>query len=168
MSEHHPSVFQVITDRRTGRPVQVLGEVVNPDKLFTLPPENTVLWRYSDYRNIRSVITEGRLYFRRADKFKDSLEGRFTDGNRQRPSTMFAAAASKLPIEKILPIQESHRSHVFVNCWHKNPVENERMWREYTTCPNAIAVKTDLASLFHATPNEINPDFPDWHDDCFS
>jgi hypothetical protein len=155
MGNPSPKLVQAIIDRRTGLPVQILGEVVNQQELFTLPPMDTVLWRYSDYQYIRSIIAEGRIYFRRADKFKDPLEGRFTEGNRERPSSMFAAAAGKLPMVQVRAIQETHRSHVFLSCWHKNPVENERMWPAYTTCPEAIAVKTDVASLFAATPGHI-------------
>jgi len=68
---------------------------------------------------------------------------------------MFATAAGKLPMDQILPIQESHRSHAYLNCWHKNPEESPRMWKEYTTCAESIAIRTDLASLLLATPCEI-------------
>ncbi len=155
MNNLRQKVYQVVIDRRTGKPVQFLGEVKNPEKLFPLPPEDTVLWRYSDYNRARALITEGSLYFRRADKFSDRLEGRFTKGNLERPSAMFAEVAAKLPTKDIIPIQESHRSHVFVNCWHKNPAENPRMWQEYTTSPESIAIKTDVRSLFKATPDHI-------------
>jgi hypothetical protein len=155
MSNDPDKVLMAIIDRRTGLPVKILGAVENPERLFTLPPEDTVLWRYGDYERFKTVITEQQLYFRRADKFKDSLEGKFTEGNRQRPSKMFAAVTGQLPTTGVLPIQESNRAHVYVNCWHKNPVENSRMWPEYTSCSEAIAVKTNLASLFCATPQQI-------------
>lgn len=29
------------------------------------------------------------------------------------------------------------------------------MWREYTTCPESITIKTDLRSLFRPIPEEI-------------
>ena len=51
MSQQPPTVYQVIIDRRTGRAVQILGEVKDPETLFTLPPDDSMLWRYSDYRN---------------------------------------------------------------------------------------------------------------------
>ncbi len=155
MNNPPSKVYQVVIDRRTRQPVRILGEVKDPEKLFTLPAEDTVLWRYNDYSRVRTLITEGWLYFRRADKFKDSLEGRFTKANLEGPSAMFAATATKLPTKDLLPIQESHRSHVYLNCWHKNPEENSRMWQEYTTCPESIAIKTDLLSLFRSTPAEI-------------
>ncbi|MBL9215351.1 MAG: hypothetical protein JNG83_07745 [Opitutaceae bacterium] len=147
MGESRPKVFQAIIDRRTGRPVQILGEVHSPEKLFTRPPGSTVVWRYGDYRFSRSVIAEKRIYFRRADKFKDGLEGRFTAGNRERPSAIFAAAAGQLPMDRIRAIQETHRAHVFLNCWHKNPDENPRMWKEYTSGPDSIAIRTDGRAL---------------------
>lgn len=155
MNAPRNKVVQAIIDRRTGLPVQILGEVKDPEKLFTLPPEETVLWRYSDYRWARPTIVDGTLYFRRADAFKDLLEGMFTAANKQKHSTMFAAAAGKLPMDQVLPIQESHRAHAYVSCWHKNPEENPVMWGKYTTCRESIAIRTDLASLFRATPSEI-------------
>lgn len=155
MSNPPDKGLMAIIDRRTGLPVKLLGAVENPEQLFTLPPEDTVLWRYGDYQRFKALIVDQRLYFRRADKFKDSLEGKFTKGNRQRPSQMFAEVAGQLPTTDVLPIQESRRFHVFVNCWHKNPGENLRMWTEYTSGPEAIAVKTDLTSLFRATPEQI-------------
>ena len=155
MSGDGPKVYQVVIDRRTGRPVQFLGEVIDPEKLFTLPPEDTVLWRYSDYCWIRQVITDGTLYFRRGDLFKDTLEGTFTAGNKVTPSTMFAEAAGKLPMDRIRAIQETHRAHAFVNCWHKNPNENPRMWKEYPSGPESIAIRTDAISLCQAVPLPI-------------
>ena len=145
----------VVIDRRTGSFVKSLGDVKNPKNLFTRPPNNTVLWRYSDYVRCSNIFTNRTLYFRRADKFKDTLEGRFTPANAKRPSDMFAEAAKQLPTASILSIQESHRNHVYLNCWHKNPEENPRMWKEYTTCTEAIAIRTDLESLFAAMPTEI-------------
>ena len=103
MGRSRDKVMMAIIDRRTGLPVKLLGEVKNPEVLFTLPPPDTVLWRYSDYRWIHSVITDNKLYFRRADRFKDRLEGRFTEGNRQRPSAMFAEVARSLPTETAIP-----------------------------------------------------------------
>jgi hypothetical protein len=81
---------------------------------------------------------------------------------------MFAAVAAQLPTADVLPIQESHRSHVYVNCWHKNPEENLRMWSEYSTCPEAIAVKTDLVSLFRSTPEEIKASNVHYVDENYS
>jgi hypothetical protein len=150
-----PRVFPVIFDRRTGRLVKILGEVVGPETLFTLPPGGTIVWRYGDYRYLRSVIAENRIYFRRSDKFRDGLEGRFTAGNRERPSAMFAQAAGQLPMERIRAIQETNRAHVFLNCWHKNPVENHRMWTEYTTLPESIAIRTNVGNLLGAMPAHI-------------
>ncbi|MEO6568478.1 MAG: hypothetical protein ABIO94_06910 [Opitutaceae bacterium] len=148
-------VLMALKDLRTGLPVKILGVVENSHELFTLPPEDTVLWRFVNYDRFKSLLTDRKLYFRRADKFKDILEGRFTEANRERPSKMFAAIAAHVTTADLLPIQESHRSHVYVNCWHKNPVENLRMWSEYSTGPEAIAVKTDLVSLFRSTTQEI-------------
>ena len=81
---------------------------------------------------------------------------------------MFASVAAQLPTDRILPIQESHRSHTYVNCWHKNPVENSRMWSEYASSPDAIAVKTDLTSLLGATPKEIKASNVHYVDEGYS
>lgn len=150
-------VRMAIVDRRTGEVVKVSRPLPDMAKLFTLPPPNAVLWKYGDYRKFVQLFAERTLYFRRADQLPDLFEGRFTAANQEHRSDMFAAAFADLELgdaAPIFPIQESNRTRTFLHCWHKNEQENPRMWKEYTTTADSIALVTDVASLFKATPEQ--------------
>jgi hypothetical protein len=117
---------------------------------FQAPAMDQILWRYGDYWKFRELFAEKKLYFRRADKLLDAKEGKFTDGNQAGHSELFAQAFKEIPLgdhRKILDIQESHRPRTFLMCWHKNTVENSRMWREYTKTNESVAIRTNVQSL---------------------
>jgi hypothetical protein len=146
-----------IIDRRTREVVKISRPLPGVATLFTLPPPNTVLWKFGDYWKFAQLFAERTLYFRRADKLPDVLEGKFTAANQERRSDMFDAAFADLQLGNaapILRIQESNRTRTFLHCWHKNEDENPRMWKEYTTTADSIALVTDLTSLFKATPEQ--------------
>jgi hypothetical protein len=45
---------------------------------------------------------------------------------------------------------------MFINCWNVENAESARMWAEYTTGPESIAISTTFASLIQALPvNEL-------------
>lgn len=60
-----------IIDRRTGAVVKISRPLSDMANLFTLPPPNTDLWKYGDYRKFAQLFAERTLYFRRADQFPD-------------------------------------------------------------------------------------------------
>jgi hypothetical protein len=150
-------IRMAIIDRRTGKPIRISRPLPDVAQLFTLPPPNTVLWRYGDYWKFAQLFLQQKLYFRRADQLPDIYEGLFTAANRERRSDMFAAAFNDLGLgdaAPILRIQEMHRTRTFLSCWHKNERENPRMWKEYTKTNDSIALLTDVASLSAATPDQ--------------
>jgi len=150
-------IRMAIVDRRTGEVVKVSRPLPDVAKLFNLPPPQTILWQFGDYRKFVQLFVERTLYLRRADQLPDIFEGRFTVANQERRSDMFAGAFADLGLGSaahILPIQESSRNRTFLHCWHKNEQENVRMWKEYTTTADSIALVTNLTSLFKATPEQ--------------
>jgi hypothetical protein len=150
-------IRMAIIDLRTSRPVRVSRPLPAVANLFTLPKPGTRLWKYGDFRKFAQLFTDRTLYFRRADKLPDIYEGKFTKGNETRRSDMFAAAFADLNLGDpaiIHSIQESHRERTFLNCWHKNQQENPRMWKEYTTTSDSVAIVTTLEALFAATPQQ--------------
>jgi hypothetical protein len=149
-------VIPVLIDRRTGEIVRISRPLHQTKEVFTLPPSDTILWKYADYWKIAGLFLHGQLYFRRADKLPDIYEGRFTEANETQRSSLFADAFQDLGLgnaKPILEIQESNRAHVFLNCWHKNTEENQEMWAAYTAGPDSVVLVTNVASLFAATPS---------------
>lgn len=47
------------------------------------------------------------------------------------------------------------RNNYYVSCWHMNQHENKRMWKCYTTSPDAVAVKTTYAALRNSISNYV-------------
>ena len=145
----------VIRNLQTGEIVRVSRPLQQATQLFTLPPADTVVWKYGDYYKFTALFSENRLYFRRADQLPDIYEGKFTAANETRRSTMFTDAFTDLGLGDAVPIlriQESHRSHTFLNCWHKNERENPRMWREYTSTSESVVLVSKVSGLFAGTP----------------
>lgn len=146
-----------IIDRRSSQPVRISRPLPTVASLFTLPKPGTRLWKYGDFRKFAQLFTERTLYFRRADQLPDIYEGKFTKGNEMRRSDMFAAAFADLNLgdpAAIHAIQESHRTRTFLHCWHKNQQENPRMWKEYTTTADSVALVTNLEAIFASTPEQ--------------
>lgn len=142
-----------IRDLRTGKIVAVSNPLAADKWPFRTPPEETMVWRYGDYRKFNRLFEEKKFYFRRADKLADEFEGRFTAANAVGSSELFGNAAKELnlgDLKKIRDIQESHRSRTFLQCWHQNTVEESRMWKEYTSCPESIVVRSTVGALARA------------------
>lgn len=149
-----------LKDLSTGKIVKVSRPLPDAGNLFTVPPRGTRLWKYGDYHKFSQLFSEKTLYFRRADKLPDILEGKFTEANLRQRSQMFGPAFEDLGLgndASILHIQESHRTRTFLNCWHKNQKENPRMWREYTKTNDSIVLVTSLESLVCATYGKCTP-----------
>jgi hypothetical protein len=101
-------------------------------EMFTdgLEPENqeAVILRFMGFEKLKDLMTTRKLYFRRADLFKDKSEG--------------------LPLEEYVQVLNLNPSDVqglnnhigsiaqfregfFINCWHLFVEETARMWEEY-------------------------------------
>lgn len=142
-----------IRDLRTGRIVAVSNPLPAGKWPFRTPPDETVVWRYGDYRKFNRLFDEKKFYFRRADKLADEFEGRFTAANAAGASELFGNAVQELnlgDLKKVREIQESHRSRTFLQCWHQNQREELRMWREYTSGPESIVLRSTVGALAHA------------------
>src|ERR1700681_894935 len=94
---------------------------------FITPDDDTVLWRYSNFAKFRDLIERRKLWFSRADKFEDPLEGTFTDGeilyfdslksSASSPELLgWATAYSRVPRQA--------RFNTFVNCWREGKFES--------------------------------------------
>jgi len=109
-------------------------------------PENieAPLWRYMSIEKMESLLKESALYFRRADLFEDSLEGKQSKATLDyRPK--FFEGAKDTWINKTMPMMDARvRKCVYVNCWHNNKSESKYMWDSYTEGNKGIAIKSSL------------------------
>src|SRR4030042_6492415 len=50
----------------------------HPD--LVLPEDDSVIWRYMELRKVQAMLQENSVFFSRADKQTDNLEGEYPEG----------------------------------------------------------------------------------------
>ena len=89
------------------------------------PPDNEVIWRYLSFFNFAELIHLEKLHFHRADKFRDPLEGTFTE----KELAMRQARGGLSNLEKLSLLM---REFSFVSCWRERAGESMAMWNSTT------------------------------------
>ena len=149
--------WRFIQDRRTGQPVGLFTPVFKEDWPYEVPGAHQRVWRYIDLWKFEDMLRTSALYFRRADKLSDVGEGRLSnDGVRgTSPSDAAFGAAYNIADQGHAINKAAHeatRSCMFVNCWNIADEESARMWVEYTTSGESIAISTTFERLLRAVP----------------
>jgi hypothetical protein len=117
------------------------------------PYDDTVLWRYSDFAKFMDLIERRKLWFSRADKFEDPLEGTFTDGEIiYFRSLQFSGASPELQgwATGYSKIPRTARATTFVNCWREGQSESMAMWDIYGKGSGVVAIKSTVGLLKEA------------------
>ena len=123
--------------------------VVHPD-LIT-PPNDTVLWRYSDFAKFMDLIERRKLWFSRADKFEDPLEGTFTDAEIAHFRSPQPDGTPGHPVaQSFAEISNMMRGTTFVNCWREGKHESMAMWDIYGKGSGVVAIKSTVGLLKEA------------------
>ena len=139
----------VIKNRFTGEVVDEGAPIYESDNPFTIPHPETIVWRYLDWFKFEDVVVNRRLYFRRADRLNDQMEGRFSEANRQFQTALWQRFNQAYRIrqdpEQEAQINESIRHRVFINCWHVNANESARMWKLYTKSADSVVVRSQCS-----------------------
>jgi hypothetical protein len=97
------------------------------------------LWKFADLLKTRE------LYFTRADKFADPLEGSLSKKEvhgTSKSDLAFAAAVKtdRQAYERASKNRAISKGCTFINCWHINTNEDQRMWDAYTTTSDSVVV----------------------------
>jgi len=122
-----------------------------------------ILWRYMNVEKFKWLVDCGRLLMPNADRPGDPLEGTQPKGDREWWQSKVENAESE---EKRRIIEHNRNlisrfaerfreDYYYVSCWHMNPVENYKMWKLYTTKPEAVAVKTTYVALKECLPSYL-------------
>jgi hypothetical protein len=127
---------------------------------FPQPLErNVTIWRYMDWQKFEWLVTNRRLFMPSASHLGDPFEGTTPNGELEwwkREAAGTDTEENRQIIEYnrsfLSRMAEALRDHYYVGCWHRNPHENNAMWRCYTTSPKAVAVMTSYAALRAALP----------------
>lgn len=94
------------------------------------------------FKRLKYIVANKRLYFSRADKFCDPLEGTFPIS----AVKLFSALKTK-NLDAFLLKAQSLRKSVAANCWHMDNSESLDMWRRYTENGQGIVIRSTLSCL---------------------
>lgn len=132
-------------------------------KLFNI--KNAVIWRYMDLPKFLSLILDKSLFYTRADKFEDKLEGEITRETKLLMFENMRVIKEKFPIvlnnlhsddpEEYIEVL---KDKTYVNCWHINKHESNTMWKAYAPGDYGIAIKSNtelLRNCFRIDSSEI-------------
>jgi hypothetical protein len=121
------------------------------DNLKT-PDDHAVLWRYMDFTKFMALVERKKLWFSRADKFEDPLEGTFTDAETAYFRTLQFSGSPELRLWSTAPsrLPQAVRATMFVNCWCEGKIESMAMWETYGKGPGVVAIKSTVGLLKEA------------------
>src|SRR5437867_2633349 len=112
------------------------------DPLLAAPQPTAWLYRYMPVSRFRQLIHEQALWFSRADRLGDALEGSFTDRDRELRAVAFAdwPVGQKLIDHDRTVVLPALTRLMFINCWHEQDHESAHMWSGYSD--DGVAIRT--------------------------
>ena len=171
----------VLINCRTRMPVGEAIPIAKGDWPYKDVAASQVLWRYFNGQKFFDLCATKTLYFARADRFEDVLEGLKSPENPQGRSETERAFDEAYNIKREWDMQaEGHqamRMAAFVSCWHMNQRESRAMWRSYNLSSDSVAVVTSVKALCRAmkgdqivgrpvryvTPEHPRPEFDNYN-----
>ena len=106
-----------------------------------LPDDADFLWKYMSFEKFVSLLGTKSLYFTRADKFEDPLEGFIP------PSVKEHYKHTIGDITTLERFQENWPKYTLCSCWHHATEESMAMWEKYHMHNNGIAIKTTFGDF---------------------
>lgn len=111
-----------------------------------------VLWHYFDTAKFVDFVSNGTLFFNRADLFQDKYEGAFTQSIKHAIQTSYEVNKIDGTYEEF---KRKLRERVFINCWCKSPNDSMAMWQLYGQSNCSVAITSTVSRLEKAL-NSIN------------
>jgi len=100
------------------------------------PPDDAVIWRYTDFLKFSAMLANKGLWCSRADLLGDWREGRFT-----------AEEERQLSTPELRNAFGNNRRLTFVNCWHESRIESMAMWDLYGRGVGSVALRSTVGNL---------------------
>jgi hypothetical protein len=151
--------YRYIRETKTKTPVGPLVPVYKSDWPYQSIAPDQIVWRYLDFWKFEEMLKKSALYFRRADCFKDPLEGSLSipeiHGTSASDKAFHSTYGTRPDYESRYRGQNIMKSCVFVNCWHRNTRESERMWKEYTATAESVVITSSARALQRVLPQTI-------------
>jgi hypothetical protein len=141
-----------LTHRATGINITSRAPIYREDWPYSTVHPQQALLRYMDFWKFEDLFKTQTLYFCRADKFDDALEGMPSPKGVQGTSRSdLAFQNTAIRVEPSYEDQLAYRAIAkgctFVNCWHINTIDTPAMWKSYTKSNDSLLVVTTQERL---------------------
>jgi len=119
----------------------------HPD--LVLPDDNSVMWRYMDYPKLQSMLQKNSIFFSRADKQTDNLEGEYPENMLNELETRWGTVVSDDGISYTFMQWHTQKEipSRLLSCWNANPHESKKRWSAYTNTTESIAIRSTIGRL---------------------
>jgi len=128
------------------------------------------VWRYMSFAKFASLITRSEIFMSRVDKFVDLFEGAVS---RETFSDTMKLLESDLELANRYSIDKANRNFLkerefiwkwfndglpraFISCWYLGRSESLAMWKIYGETHESIAIKSSVAKLMNAFPDDVD------------
>lgn len=114
--------------------------------------DDAILWRYMNVSKFISLLSDKSLWLARSDTFKDKREGIFHQEMKLELDKIYedlktTELINSVGVQNADDFQNYLSINTYINCWHKNDVENMVMWEIYGQTENSVAIKTTALKL---------------------
>lgn len=130
----------------------------HPD--LVLPEDGSIIWRYMELWKFKAMLLEDSLFFSRADKQTDNLEGEYPEGMLAELQRRFE---DRIPSNDGITytFREWHTQKevpsLLINCWSVGPCESRRMWTEFTNTKESVAIRSTIERLKNCFHDKSEP-----------
>jgi hypothetical protein len=134
----------------------------------TLPPDDTVIWRFMSLAKFLSLLTKSSIYFSQAYKLRDGdpYEGTLSRPNVDFYQTVMANETFARQVMQTAPneplpfnyhevfspnerkrLGDIHASTTYINCWNISKHESAFLWSMYATPSDGIGIRSTIGRL---------------------
>lgn len=117
--------------------------------------------RYLSFMKFVDLLSTSSLYFRRADRFDDPLEGAYTADFIARASERLVTAGwhdSDTACHAVIEEESSWKRYMYINSWYTNGPTSSRMWEHYANLYTGVVIQSDPVAICRALGSEIARD----------
>lgn len=117
------------------------------------PPDDTVIWRYTDIEKLVALLHSRSLYLCRLDHLRDPWEGRWPPAMAE----IFTRGRSDVQAEQgrdFVKWLNALRRLFYVSCWHENSGESAAFWDQYKNS-RGVAIRSTIGRLKSSNSSEM-------------
>lgn len=115
---------------------------------LALPDDRTAIWRYLDWPKYQLMLQKNSIFFSRADKQTDKLEGEYPTGMLNELENNYGNGILTLDNGTPCTFRQRHIQKEIpsrlLSCWTMCG-ETKKLWTEYTHSHSAVAIRSTIA-----------------------